>query len=46
VRDVADRVSALLASSTPLDVELNALLRDGRRGLDAVLATGGLRRAD
>lgn len=47
VRDVADRVSALLASSsTPLDVELNALLHDGRRGLDAVLATGGLRRAD
>jgi hypothetical protein len=46
VRDVTDRVSAVLASSTPLDAELNDLLRDGRRGLDAVLATGGLRRAD
>jgi hypothetical protein len=47
VRDVADRVTAVLAStSTPLDSELNDLLRDGRRGLDAVLATGGLRRAD
>jgi hypothetical protein len=46
VRDVTDRVSALLASTTPLDAELDDLLHDGRRGLDTVLATGGLRRTD
>lgn len=47
VRDVADRVSAVLArSSSPLDSELDDLLRDGRRGLDAVLASGGLRRPE
>jgi hypothetical protein len=44
VRDAAAQVSAVLASaSTPLDVELRALIHDGRRGLGAVLATGGLR---
>jgi hypothetical protein len=43
VRDVADRVSQVLGN-TPLETELDALLHDGRRGLDAVLATGGLRR--
>lgn len=46
VRDVADRVSAALAADdTPLDAELHDLIQDGRRGLDAVLATAGLRRA-
>jgi hypothetical protein len=46
VRDVADRVSAVLANDdTPLDAELHDLIQDGRRGLDAVLATAGLRRA-
>jgi hypothetical protein len=43
VRDVADRVAQVLGN-TPLETELDALLHDGRRGLDAVLATGGLRR--
>jgi hypothetical protein len=43
VRGLADRVSQALASS-PLEVELDDLIHDGRRGLDAVLATGGLRR--
>lgn len=43
VRGVADQFSQALAN-TPLDTELQALLHDGRRGLDAVLATGGLRR--
>jgi hypothetical protein len=43
--DVTDRVSAMLArSDTPLESELQNLVRDGRRGLDAVLATGGLHR--
>jgi len=45
VRDVADRLSAALVGSTPLDSELDDLIRDGRRGLDVVLASGGLRRA-
>jgi len=42
VRRVADSVSQLLAN-TPLETELDDLIHDGRRGLDAVLATGGLR---
>ena len=42
VRRVADSVSQVLAN-TPLETELDDLLHDGRRGLDAVLATGGLR---
>jgi hypothetical protein len=42
VRQVADSVSQALAT-TPLDTELDALVHDGRRGLDALLATGGLR---
>jgi hypothetical protein len=40
---VADRISQALAH-TPLDGELHALIADGKRGLDEVLATGGLRR--
>jgi hypothetical protein len=45
VSDVTDRVSAMLArSDTPLESELQNLVHDGRRGLDAVLATGGLHR--
>jgi hypothetical protein len=43
VRRVADRVSQALAR-TPLETELDDLLYDSRRGLDAVLATGSLRR--
>jgi len=43
VRHVADRVSQILGN-TPLETELDDLLHDGRRGLDAVLATGGLHR--
>jgi len=46
VRELAARVSSLLASHTPLDSELDNLIHDGRRGLDTVLATGGLRRAE
>jgi len=42
VRRVADRISQVFAN-TPLETELDALIHDGRRGLDAVLATGGLR---
>jgi hypothetical protein len=42
VHRVADRVSQVFAN-TPLETELDALIHDGRRGLDAVLATGGLR---
>ena len=42
VRGVADRFSQALAK-TPLDTELEALIQDGKRGLDAVLATSGLR---
>jgi len=42
VRHVADRVSRALAS-TPLDTELDDLIRDGKRGLDTVLSLGGLR---
>ena len=47
IRGVADRVSqAVVNSRTPLDTELDNLIDDGKRGLDAVLKTGGLRRAD
>jgi hypothetical protein len=46
VRDVADRLSAALVGSTPLDAELRDLIHDGRRGLDVVLASGGLRQVD
>ena len=42
VRRVADSVSQVLAN-TPLETELDDLIHDSRRGLDAVLATGGLR---
>jgi hypothetical protein len=42
VRSVADQVSQALVK-TPLDTELEALIQDGKRGLDAVLATSGLR---
>ncbi len=41
VRRVADRVSQVFAN-TPLETELADLIHDGRRGLDALLATGGL----
>lgn len=39
---VADQFSQALVK-TPLDTELEALIQDGKRGLDAVLATSGLR---
>jgi hypothetical protein len=42
VSGVADRVSQVFAK-TPLDTELEDLLHDGKRGLDEVLAAGGLR---
>jgi len=42
VRHVADRLSRAL-TRTPLDTELDNLIADGKRGLDAVLAIGGLR---
>jgi hypothetical protein len=42
VSGVAARVSRVVAH-TPLDTELENLLHDGRRGLDEVLAAGGLR---
>jgi hypothetical protein len=42
VRSVADRFSQALVK-TPLETELEALIQDGKRGLDAVLATGGIR---
>jgi len=41
VRHVADRLSRAL-TRTPLDTELDNLIRDGKRGLAAVLQTGGL----
>jgi hypothetical protein len=44
IRGLADRVSqAVTTARTPLDTELDNLIRDGRRGLAAVLETGGLR---
>jgi hypothetical protein len=42
IAGLADRVTKLLAD-TPLDTELDNLILDGRHGLQAVLATGGLR---
>jgi hypothetical protein len=42
VRHVADRLSRAL-TRTPLDTELDNLIADGKRGIDAVLAIGGLR---
>ena len=40
---LADRVShAVTAARTPLDTELDNLISDGKRGLAAVLRTGGL----
>jgi NADPH:quinone reductase-like Zn-dependent oxidoreductase len=43
-RPIAARVSELFTTaSAPLDAELENLLNDGRRGVDVVLATGGLR---
>ena len=40
---LADRVShAVTTARTPLDTELDNLIRDGKRGLAAVLRTGGL----
>jgi hypothetical protein len=42
VRVVADRVTRAL-SNTPLETELDDLIADGKRGLDAVLTLGGLR---
>jgi hypothetical protein len=41
VRILADRITQAVAH-TPLDRELDALIHDGKRGLEAVLATGGL----
>jgi hypothetical protein len=41
IQILADRVSQLFAR-TPLESELDNLVDDGKRGLDAVLATGGL----
>ena len=42
MRGVADRFSEALAK-TPLDTELDALIKDGRRGFDALIDTTGLR---
>ena len=43
IRGLADQVSqAVTTSRTPLDTELDNLIRDGERGLAAVLQTGGL----
>ena len=42
VRQVASRVSQALAK-TPLETELDDLIHDGKRGVDAVLSIGGLR---
>jgi len=43
IRGIADRVSqAVTTARTPLDTELDNLIHDGRRGLAAVLETGGL----
>jgi hypothetical protein len=41
IQGLADGVSQLFAR-TPLESELDNLVDDGKRGLDAVLATGGL----
>jgi hypothetical protein len=45
LRGLADRVSRVL-DNTPLETELDNLIHDGRRGLDAVLAAGGLDRTE
>lgn len=43
IRGLAGRVSqAVTTTRTPLDTELDNLIRDGKRGLAAVLETGGL----
>ena len=43
IRGLADQVSeAVTTARTPLDTELDNLIRDGKRGLAAVLETGGL----
>lgn len=42
VQRVADQVTRMLAS-TPLETELDNLIADGKRGLQAVLSLGGLR---
>jgi hypothetical protein len=42
VRHVAEQLSRAL-TRTPLDTELDNLIADGKRGIDAVLAIGGLR---
>jgi hypothetical protein len=43
IRGLADQVSQVVtASRTPLDTELDNLIHDGKRGLAAVLETGGL----
>lgn len=43
IRGLADRVSdAVTTTRTPLEIELDNLIRDGKRGLAAVLETGGL----
>ncbi|HEX8110430.1 MAG TPA: hypothetical protein VF516_22010, partial [Kofleriaceae bacterium] len=43
IRGLADRIShAVTTTRTPLDTELDNLIRDGKRGLAAVLETGGL----
>ena len=42
VREVTDRV-AKAVTRTPLDTELENLILDSKRGIAAVLATGGLR---
>lgn len=43
IRGLADQVSQVVTTSrTPLDTELDNLIRDGKRGLAAVLQTGGL----
>lgn len=39
---LATRLSQVLERS-PLEAELDALIHDGKRGIDAILATGGLR---
>jgi hypothetical protein len=43
IRGLADQVSQVVTTSrTPLDTELDNLIRDGKRGLAVVLETGGL----
>jgi len=43
IRGLADRVSHAVATTrTPLDTEIDNLIHDGKRGLAAVLETGGL----